>query len=96
MKTLNFEAIKPILAANDVEYAALFGSYARDEQKPDSDVDILVRFKEPKSFFELDDIEEQLSEKLEKRKVDIVTEKALSSYIKPYVLKDLRIIYERR
>ncbi len=48
---LNFDTIRPILEANDVEFAAVFGSYARGEQNAHSDLDILIRLKTPKSFF---------------------------------------------
>ena len=93
MNELNLDAIKPVLVANDVEFAALFGSFARSEQRPDSDVDLLIRLKKPKSFFELGRLEDQLSQKLS-RKIDLVTEKSLSRHIKPYVMKDLHVIYE--
>ena len=36
--------ITPILEKNGAEYAGVFGSYARGQARPDSDVDIRVRF----------------------------------------------------
>ena len=38
---------KKILKKYKVKYITLFGSYVRNEQKEDSDVDLLVEFKEP-------------------------------------------------
>lgn len=87
--------ISPILEENDVEFAGIFGSYARGEEANDSDVDILVRFKEPKGLFEFVGLERKLSEVLH-RKVDLVTESGLCRHIKDDVLKDLQPIYGRK
>jgi predicted nucleotidyltransferase len=73
----------------------VFGSFARNENKSESDLDILV-FLDPKtkiSLFDIIGVEQQLSEKL-KMKVDLVTERSLSPLIRPYVEKDLKIIFE--
>lgn len=90
-KILN--AVKDVLINNDIEYAALFGSRARGDNRPDSDYDILIRFKKDKElgFFKYLGVEEELSEVLG-QKVDLVTEGSLSPYIRDYVMKDLRII----
>lgn len=89
------DKIKHLLVENDIEYAAVFGSRARGDNGPDSDYDILIRFKKGKepSFFNYLEIEEKLSEIL-KQKVDLVTEEALSPYIKDYVERDLQVIYQ--
>ncbi|TYP53801.1 nucleotidyltransferase family protein [Thermosediminibacter litoriperuensis] len=42
------EKIVPLLKENDVVNAAIFGSYARGEEKPDSDLDIIIKFREEK------------------------------------------------
>jgi len=51
--SMKFEEIKakiiPILRRYDVEKAALFGSYVKDEEREDSDIDILVKFKGEKA-----------------------------------------------
>ena len=86
----------PILQANGVEFAGVFGSVARGEDQTDSDVDILVRTgpRSPKglAFFGL----ERALEKALGRKVDLVTEKYLHPYIEPYVNRDLKIFYGTR
>lgn len=92
---LNVEKIKQILLKNNVEFAGVFGSYARGEHRPDSDIDILVRFSAPKSLFDLAGLEIELSESLGK-KVQIVTEKYLHPYLQPYVSKDLQVLYGQR
>jgi predicted nucleotidyltransferase len=58
-----------------VEELALFGSYARGEQSPVSDVDILVRVRRPigLKFFELWDYLEEILD----LKVDLLTPEAL-------------------
>lgn len=84
--------IAKVAKANHISYLALFGSYARGEQKKTSDVDLLVKFSKSIGFFELLDAEEQLSQLLNK-KVDLVTTGGLSKYIKPYIQDDLTPIY---
>jgi len=46
-----FKKIVSILMRYGVKKIAVFGSYARGEAKPESDVDILVEFSERKSFW---------------------------------------------
>jgi len=72
----------------------IFGSFAREEDTPESDIDILVRFKSTISLFELVKIERELTSILGK-KVDLVTEPALKNKkLKQYIYKDLQIIFE--
>lgn len=87
------ETIIEICKANDISYCALFGSYARGEAEENSDIDLLVRFSKPKGFDWIDaalEIEDELG-----RKVDLVTESALSPYLKDHVLRDLKVLYEQ-
>lgn len=70
----------------------VFGSVARGEERNDSDVDILVRFSRPLSLLALVRLERELSE-LMGRKVDLVTEQAISPYIRSSVLASAREIY---
>jgi uncharacterized protein len=69
----------------------VFGSFARDENKPGSDLDILVEFGERINLLDFIGLEQELSDLLG-IKVDLVTEKSLSPYIRPYIEKDLRSI----
>ena len=76
------------------EMIGIFGSYARNESRHDSDIDILVRFKSALSLLQLVHIELILSQKLGK-KVDLLTEGALKNHkIKENILQDLIIIYK--
>ncbi|MCI0542636.1 nucleotidyltransferase family protein [bacterium] len=83
----------PILEKEGVVFAGLFGSYSRGEAKAESDVDIVVRFRETKSLLQLVGIENRLSDALGK-KVDLVTEKFLSPYFREGVLNNLFVLYE--
>ncbi|EKE05806.1 MAG: hypothetical protein ACD_19C00176G0028 [uncultured bacterium] len=93
-KKINFEkkTIKKICEENDIKYLGLFGSYARNEANQKSDVDLLVSFIKSKGFFELVQIENKFS-KAFNVKVDLVTKNALNVYLKPYVNKDLKTLY---
>ncbi len=71
----------------------VFGSVARGEEREDSDIDILVQFIRPVSLLTLVRFERELST-LFGRKVDLVTEQALSPYIREAVLSNARGIYE--
>lgn len=71
----------------------IFGSYARDENRPDSDLDILIDIKKPISLFDLVKIQQDLSD-LVGIKVDLVTERSIrNEKLKKYIEKDLKIIF---
>ena len=76
----------------DQEYKAeikgLFGSYARGDEKEESDIDLLVDFKKGATLFDLAGLGIFLEEKLH-RKVDVVSQRALREEIKPYVLREM-------
>ncbi len=88
------EKITPILQNNGVAFAGIFGSYARGEEQPTSDIDFLVRFAKPVSLLQHGGLQMDLAEAL-KKEVDVVTEAALHPKIKENILKDLQVIYER-
>ena len=75
--------------------AWLFGSFSRNEQKPDSDVDIIVLLDKSRpiglKFFGMwNDLEELLG-----RKVDLVSEGTLLPFAQESAEKDKILIYER-
>ncbi|MCK5137654.1 MAG: nucleotidyltransferase family protein [Bacteroidales bacterium] len=76
------------------EKIGIFGSFARQEDNADSDIDIFVKFKETISLLDLVRIHRELSSVLGKR-VDLVTEPALKNErLKKYIFADLQIIFE--
>ena len=93
---LIIKQILPIIKGSKINYAALFGSYARGEETKNSDLDILVNFSKPVTYFDIIGIENQIAKKVKIKKVDLVTQKALHPSIKKYVQKDLKIIYDAR
>ena len=84
-----------ICRQNDVSMVGIFGSMARGEAKKRSDIDLLVRFSRRKSLLAVVRLERELSEALG-RKVDLLTEAALNPYLRERVMKELRIVYEKR
>lgn len=84
----------PILEQHGVAYAGVFGSVARGDDNPQSDVDILVRLGRPMGMVEYMDLIHSLEEILQK-KVDLVTDQSLNKRVRPYVTPDLTTIYEK-
>ena len=72
----------------DVKSLAIFGSVARDEAGPESDVDILVEFSKTPLFDGYMELKFFLEDLLG-RSVDLVTRDALKPRIRPYVEKEL-------
>jgi uncharacterized protein len=70
-----------------VKDIALFGSYARGEQTPESDIDLLVEFSTPVGI-EFVDLVLYL-ENFFQKPVDLVTKKGLKKVLQPYIEKDL-------
>ena len=82
-----------ICRQNDIDRLGVFGSAARGEATQESDIDLLVHFSRPKSLLTLIGLEEEIEDALGKS-VDLVTEAAVSPYIRDSVLEDLVVIYE--
>lgn len=76
-----------------ISYLAVFGSYARGEQQQHSDLDLLVRFKRSLSLLDMIGIQQEMSQKLG-LKVDLVSETALNPRVRPYVMSDLKVIFD--
>ncbi len=83
----------PILKKYGVKRAYLFGSAARGEDGSKGDVDVLVSIERPMGIFEFMGLQFALEGAL-KKKVDLVSERAVNKYIQPYIEKDLVLIYE--
>ena len=70
----------------------LFGSAARDEDGPESDVDLIADFGVPIGYFELIRAEDDLTEFFG-RPVDLLTEPAISKYMRDDVLASAQVIF---
>ncbi|MBI2287900.1 MAG: nucleotidyltransferase domain-containing protein [Chloroflexi bacterium] len=95
------KSIRLALAADprqkDILKVSLFGSYAYGKPKADSDVDILIEFRDSAriGLFEFVGMQRRLSERINK-KVDLLTPDSISKYIKNFIINNAEIIYERR
>jgi len=86
------DKLRPIAISNGISYAAVFGSVARGDDKPESDLDLLVRFSQPKSLLDFSALNNELN-KILGRQVDLVTERALHPIVKKNIQKELVTIY---
>lgn len=95
MEELDFDTTKliEICSKNDATMIGIFGSMARGQATPQSDIDVLVRFSKRKSLLTLVKLERELSTALG-RKVELLTEAAISPYLRDRIKQGLRVIYE--
>ena len=85
------EDILRIAAQRGAYNVRVFGSVARGDERPNSDVDFLVDLKPGRSLFDLGGLLMDL-QKLFDRKVDVVTENGLHWYIKERILSEAKPI----
>ena len=92
---INRHAIADFCRARHVTRLALFGSVLSERFRADSDVDVLVSFQcgHVPGFLELYSMEQELSEILGGRRVDLVTEKSLNARIRPTVISEAQVQY---
>lgn len=91
----NSRQLVPILKAENVIKAALFGSFARGEQKASSDIDVLVQFRGQKTLLDLVRLKFTLEEKTGRR-VDVVTYDSIHPALRKIILKEQKVFYEKR
>lgn len=92
-------ALAAICRKYGVKKMSLFGSAARNELRPDSDVDLLVEFKPQArtTLFDLVDMQEELARIFGNRKVDISSPGILENpYRRRTIERDLRTLYAAR
>jgi predicted nucleotidyltransferase len=78
------EAHRQELHERGVRSLRLFGSVARDEASPESDIDLLVAFDASPSYSDFMKLRFFLEDLLD-AKVDLVTERGLKERVRPYV-----------
>lgn len=76
-----------------VKRLRVYGSVARGEERPDSDIDLIAAFREPTGFFGLIRCEDELSEFFG-RPVDLVTEPGLSPYLRDSILSSASTLFD--
>ena len=94
-KKVPMKKIKEYCLRHHITKLSLFGSALRNELTPKSDIDILVEFDHNNvpGFFDLFNMEKELSALLNNRKIDLRTPKDLSKYIRNEVLKEAEVLY---
>jgi uncharacterized protein len=78
---------KELVERYNVASLSLFGSVARNEARPDSDVDLLVEFSQPVGLFQFIELQQEL-ETLLGCKVDLGTPRSLKPHLKEQVLQE--------
>jgi predicted nucleotidyltransferase len=85
----SLQQLLPILKAHyQVKSIGVFGSYVRQEQRIDSDLDLLVAFTEPPSLLRFIELENFLADTLE-IKIDLVMQDALKPAISHQILREV-------
>lgn len=75
-----------------VQKIGLFGSFVRDEQRSDSDVDLIVKFDSHQKTFDNFMRLSTFLEDLLRRQVELITTEALSPYIGPHILREAEYV----
>ncbi len=82
------EKARPVFNAYGVRNASVFGSVARGDARPDSDIDILIELERPIGVFRLVGLKQEL-EKTLGYSVDVVVREALNRHTAPFIEADL-------
>ena len=85
------DTIISYMQKHGAEKVGVFGSYARNEARTDSDLDLMVWFKDQKSLLGMIRIERELSELLGV-KIDLLTEQAVSPYLIDRITQEIKVI----
>ena len=88
--TINTELITQIARRHGASKVRIFGSYLHGTQKEDSDIDLLIHLEPGRGLFDLVALKRELENEVEKH--DVVTEGALSPYMKEDVLREARLL----
>lgn len=84
---------KETIKSFGVTEIGLFGSYVRDEQTENSDIDILVDYDIDKiSYSKYFNFCEFIETIFNENKIDIVTKNGLSQYIGPHILREVNYV----
>lgn len=84
---------KELLTFYGVKRIGLFGSYSKDLQHKNSDIDLLVDFySKQETFDNLMTIYDILENTFRNNKIEILTKNGLSKYIGSYILKETEYV----
>ena len=93
-KALLRDVIKEIKRFSLIEKAWIYGSFAREDDGPKSDIDIALKTDASFSYFDLAEVQFQLEQRTD-RKVDVGFIDSFKPYIFEHIKPDLKLIYER-
>jgi predicted nucleotidyltransferase len=83
--------LKPWLAEQGIGNPRLYGSFARDEAGPDSDVDLVIELTKPLGL-DYFSVERELGRRLGGRTVEFVTARAMHRLIRDRVLSEAIVV----
>lgn len=91
----DIQIIRSFFSDKPVLKAYLFGSFSREEAGNESDVDIVVEL-DYSQHIGLEFVKMKIDlEKVLHKKIDLVSSKAVSRHILPFIRKDMQLIYEK-
>ncbi len=93
-KALLRDVVKEIKRFSLIEKAWIYGSFAREDDGPKSDIDIALKTDASFSYFDLAEVQFQLEQRTD-RKVDVGFIDSFKPYIFEHIKPDLKLIYER-
>ena len=83
----SLDVIRRIAARHGVRNVRVFGSFLRGEQKPASDLDLLIELENGRGFSDLMGFSEEVEAAIGRR-VDVVTDDGLSPFIRDRILAE--------
>ncbi len=98
LSSAELEKLRNYLAVQPIRKAFLFGSYSRNEEGTESDIDLLIEFEQGVKrigFVKFISIKLDLEEIFQK-KVDLLEEGGISKYIAPAIEREKRLVYEKQ
>jgi predicted nucleotidyltransferase len=87
--TISEQELSTFLGNHGVTNAAVFGSFARGDAGSDSDLDLLVTYRSGTTLFDVLNLQDEL-EKILGRKVDLISERRISTRLERRIKKDLK------
>ena len=89
----NLKSKKTEISVFGVKNIGLFGSYAKDEQSENSDIDILIDFEpEEETFDNFMAVCDYIEELFKDQHVEVITKNGLSPYIGPSILNEVKYV----
>ena len=97
LSSVEIKKLQNYFSSQPVRKAFLFGSFVRNEELPESDIDILVELDESVRMGLVKFISMQIDlEELFHKKVDLLEEGGVSKYLKPNIDREKKLVYEKK